>query len=153
MESFVPIALKERVLAWRKSGYSCEYPAIGEIFDYCFNEETDGSWKTFLRKAQFEALETYWYLRVVEKTPHIIELYKRLFTDPADFLKALDIVIPSDDLIRLLSCGGLNSILEKIQTDDEFVKKHRLDTVRETLTLSYPSYILALAMGAGKTVP
>jgi hypothetical protein len=32
------------------------------------------------------------------------------------------------------------------------VKKYKLEAVRETLTLAYPSYILALAMGAGKTV-
>ena len=32
------------------------------------------------------------------------------------------------------------------------VKKYHLEAVRETLTLEYPSYILALAMGAGKTV-
>jgi type III restriction enzyme len=152
METFVPIALREKVLDWRKKGYPCEYPAISEIFDYCFNRETDGTWNVFLRKAQFEAFETYWYLRIVEKTPHIIDLYKRLFSDPADLLKALDIIIPSDELVRLLSYGGFNSILEKILTDDEFVKKHRFEAVRESLSLSYPSYILALAMGAGKTV-
>ena len=33
-----------------------------------------------------------------------------------------------------------------------FVKQYDLETVRETISLDYPSYILALAMGAGKTV-
>lgn len=43
--------------------------------------------------------------------------------------------------------------LEKnIRNDTSFVKEFRLEAVRETLTLEYPSYILALAMGAGKTV-
>ena len=35
---------------------------------------------------------------------------------------------------------------------NDFVKENRLQTVRESLTLDYPSYILALAMGSGKTV-
>ncbi|HET7182110.1 MAG TPA: hypothetical protein VFI15_07770, partial [Candidatus Limnocylindrales bacterium] len=40
----------------------------------------------------------------------------------------------------------------RVRSDDEFVREHRLQTLRETLSLDYPSYILALAMGAGKTV-
>src|SRR3972149_11452709 len=39
-----------------------------------------------------------------------------------------------------------------IRRDDNFVREFRLEALRETLTLDYPSYILALAMGAGKTV-
>ncbi len=34
----------------------------------------------------------------------------------------------------------------------DFVKKYHLEGLRESLFLDYPSYILALAMGAGKTV-
>ena len=45
----------------------------------------------FLRKAQFEALETYWYLRLAEKTPHIFNLYKKIYVDPFELLKALNI--------------------------------------------------------------
>src|SRR5690606_11366901 len=33
-----------------------------------------------------------------------------------------------------------------------FVRKHHLESLRETFALRYPSYILALAMGAGKTI-
>ena len=51
-----------------------------------------------------------------------------------------------------MSKGGINSIFEKVKNDDDFVKKYKLDALKETLTLSYPSYILALAMGAGKTI-
>ena len=66
-----------------------------------------------LRAAQFRAVETYWYLRLVEGTPHIADLYCDLFPSITDRLVAL---------------------------------------LRETLALDYPSRILALAMGAGKTV-
>ena len=59
----------------------------------------------------------------------------------------------SEDLTKMLLNGGsIETIFEKIKTDDAFVKKYRLQAVRETLTLGYPSYILALAMGSGKTV-
>jgi hypothetical protein len=106
----------------------------------------------FLRKAQFEALETYWYLRLVERTPHIFDLYKRLYDDPVELFKALNISISQEDLIKTMSKGGIDSIFEKIKDDENFVREYSLEALRETLTLSYPSYILALAMGAGKTI-
>ena len=34
----------------------------------------------------------------------------------------------------------------------QFVKTHKLETLRETLSLEYPSYILSLVMGTGKTI-
>ena len=42
--------------------------------------------------------------------------------------------------------------LKKIKTSDAFAKKYKLDTLRESLNLAYPSYILSLVMGAGKTI-
>ncbi|MCK4358298.1 MAG: DEAD/DEAH box helicase family protein [Candidatus Cloacimonetes bacterium] len=141
--------LKTKVTAWQKSNYKSEYPIISEILDLNLHSETR-DWG--LRKAQFEALETYWYLRLVEKTPHIFNLYKKFFDDPAELLKTLNILITQEDLIKIMSKGGMDSIFEKIKNDDNFVKKYKLDALKETLTLSYPSYILALAMGAGKTI-
>jgi hypothetical protein len=47
---------------------------------------------------------------------------------------------------------GFDGLIQKVQEDDGFVKQYHLEALRETLTLEYPSYILALAMGAGKTV-
>ena len=46
---------------------------------------------------------------------------------------------------------GPDAVVQRIQTDDQFVRQFHLEALRETLTLFYPSYILALAMGAGKT--
>lgn len=153
MELFVPNKLKERIKEWRNNNYKCDYPAIQEILTFNFIENEIGQ-KTlrYLRKAQFEALETYWYLRLVEKTPHIFELYKRLYANPVELLKALRIFLSQEDLIKLMSEGGLNAIFEKIKNDDNFVKKNKLEAVRESLILNYPSYILALAMGSGKTI-
>jgi len=153
MNLFVPTKLREKIEAWRKNNYICDYPAISEILTYNLYEDENGNKiLRYLRRAQFEALETYWYLRLVEKTPHVFDLYKRLYDDPVQLLKALGITLSQEDLIKLMSSDGLDAIFEKIKTDDEFVKKNKLEAVRESLTLDYPSYILALAMGSGKTI-
>ncbi len=153
MDLSVSSKLKEKVEDWRKDGYPCNYPAIAEILNFnLYEDERGNKILRYLRKAQFEALEIYWYLRLVEKTPHIFELYKRLYDDPVELLKALGIFLKPEDIIKLMSAGGLDAIFEKIKTNDEFVKKNKLEAVRESLTLDYPSYILALAMGSGKTV-
>lgn len=144
--------LKEKVTEWRKNDYKCDYSTISEILNFAFIEtEMERRKLRFLRKAQFEALEIYWYLRLVEKTPHIFELYKRLYNDPVELLHALGIKLANEDYVRLLVSGGFDSIFENIRTDDNFVKSNKLETVRESLILNYPSYIFALAMGAGKT--
>lgn len=142
--------LKLKVADWRSSNYKSEYPVIYEILSFNYDSETKSL--RFLRKAQFEALETYWYLRLVEKTPHIFDLYKKLLPT-RDLLNSLGINLSQEDLTDiLLNGGGIDSIFDKIKNDDAFVRKYRLEALRETLILSYPSYILALAMGAGKTI-
>lgn len=149
--------LKSRILEWRRNNYlpagqtgQSDFPAISEIMEFNLDPETGNL--RFLRKAQFEALETYWYLRLIEGTPHIFNLYKRLYDDPVELFRALNISISQEDLIKIMSKGGIESIFEKIKKDDDFVREYRLEALRETLSLDYPSYILALAMGAGKTI-
>jgi type III restriction enzyme len=46
----------------------------------------------------------------------------------------------------------LDRLWNRIKEDDTFVLDFRLESLRETLTLNYPSYIFALAMSAGKTI-
>ncbi|MBW1947635.1 MAG: DEAD/DEAH box helicase family protein, partial [Deltaproteobacteria bacterium] len=94
------------------------------------------------------ALETYWYLRLVEETPHIFDLYKKIFTSKNSLLTALG--VPQATFQE--TDYDLEALWERIRDDDDFVRRYRLEALRETLTLAYPSYILALAMGAGKTV-
>lgn len=142
--------LKSKVVEWRGLNYKSKYPVLYEILSFNYDSETKSL--RFLRKAQFEAIETYWYLRLIEETPHIFDLYKRLYDDPVELFKALNIFISQEDLIKIMSKGGIDSIFKKIKENDDFVKKYRLEALRETLSLSYPSYILALAMGAGKTI-
>ncbi|MBI4609915.1 MAG: DEAD/DEAH box helicase family protein [Candidatus Rokubacteria bacterium] len=141
--------LSRKVDQWRADGYpSPDYSAIAEIFEWASDPETGAL--RFLRKPQLRALETYWYLRLVEDTPHIFALYQKLFPNPAELLEALGLIAPQ--IMKLVAGQPLDSLWQRIKTDDRFLREFRLESVRETLTLDYPSYILALAMGAGKTI-
>ncbi len=139
--------LATRVADWRQNKYPHDrYPAIAEILEWAANPDTSNF---CLRPPQVRALETYWYLRLMEDTPHIFDLYNRLFTRPTERLAALGMEHP--DLRDLALDIGFNGVVERVRQDDLFVRQYRLEALRETLTLAYPSYILALAMGAGKT--
>lgn len=142
--------LKTKVLEWRENNYKSDFPTISEILNFNFNEQDGGL--RFLRKAQFEALETYWYLRLVEGTLHVFDLYKRYFTGKEFFesfgLKEMVENIPED----LITEEFVKGTIDKIINDYDFVRQYKLEALRETLSLKYPSYILALAMGAGKTI-
>lgn len=150
----IPDILKGLVKEWRENNYPSEYPSLSEILNFNYVEDVDGNKiPRYLRRAQIEALETYWYLRIVENTPLMKDLYQKLITDLPQLLETLEINLPQDEIIRLSSEGTLlENLFNKIKTDDDFVRKYNLETVRETLGLTYPSYILALAMGSGKTL-
>ena len=140
--------IQEQIKAWRDGNYACQqYPQIKEILNY--NKIDDGGFR-YLRKPQFEAIEAYLYLRFVLKTPQTIELYKILFEDDKiSLFKTFGIVHVNKDAVDDVD---LNKVLEKIKNDLEFVKKHKYQTLHEALNLDYASYILALAMGTGKTI-
>lgn len=128
---------------WRRDNYKCpKYPAIAEILGQLRNE--DGS-SRYLRQPQIEALEMYWYVRLVLKTPHLLELYKSLFPEKAELASALGITQDVEFI-------DLNTLLTKALTDTDTARKYGLEHIVESFSLSYPSYIMALTMGAGKTV-
>lgn len=140
--------LAEKVRFWREADYPSErFPAIGEILQFQVADES-GKNLRFLRPPQFRALEVYWYLRLIQKTPHIYDLYKASYSRKADLVKALGLPPKAFEEADY----EIEPLLERIKTDDQFVKDFKLEALRETLTLEYPSYILALAMGAGKTI-
>lgn len=148
--SYLYQALAERVATWRAENYSCDnYPAIREILEFA-TEDGEAGQLRYLRRAQFRALETYWYLRLVLETPRIPELYAKLFPKPKDRREAMGLTHP--DIVSLIADEGLESCLERVKTDNAFVRQYALESLRESLTLDYASYILALAMGAGKTI-
>ena len=140
--------LAEKVGAWRERRYPVEtHPTIAEILDWAREPEGSGF---RLRPPQLRALETYWYLRLVEDTPHIFDLYERIFPpedDPDALLKAIGVPVEAFQKAKY----SLPGLWKRIRIDDDFCHEFRLEALRETLTLDYASYILALAMGAGKT--
>jgi type III restriction enzyme len=142
--------LTERVDAWRTENYPCDdFPAIREILEFATEDGETGQLR-YLRRAQFRALETYWYLRLVLETPRIPDIYAKLFLKPKDRREAMGLTHP--DIVSFIADEGLESCLERVKTDNAFVRKYALESLRESLTLDYASYILALAMGAGKTI-
>jgi type III restriction enzyme len=140
--------LEQRVAKWRADGYASEdYPIIAELLEWA--GELEAGELRYLRQPQLEALQTYWYLRLIEKTPHVFDLYKRLCGDDR---RALLEALGVPDAAFKQANYELDDLWQGIRTDDNFVRPYGLDALRETLDLDYPSYILALAMGAGKTV-
>lgn len=134
---------------WRSDGYPSDaYPTIAEILEWSHDSEA-GSLR-YLRRPQFRAVETYWYLRLVLNTPHAFDLYRHFYPRPRELREALGL---TQDAVRdFVEDYGIEALWERIRTDDDLVRDQRLESLRETLTLDYTSYILALAMGAGKTV-
>ena len=139
-----------RVDAWRAKDYPCaDYPAIGEILEWAGGAGEGNS--LYLRNPQMHALETYWWLRLVRGTPRVFDLYREFYPPEksiGDLLEALGV---SEGAFKAVNYRD-EALWDRIRRDDNFVRDFKLEALRETLSLSYPSYILALAMGAGKTV-
>ena len=155
--------LKKSVDQWRKNGYSCDdYPYISFVLSHQVSrwQEADedngqGAKKRgilelkYLREPQFLALEVYWYVRLILKTPRIVDLYKHFYGDDKEqFFEAIGLSMSQD----ALSYATIDQIMEQVKSDENFVKNKKIDALHESVRLDYPSYILALAMGAGKTV-
>lgn len=139
--------IADQAAIWQEAGFPHEeFPLIAEILDFQFASDRSLRW---LRAAQVEALVTYWYLRLVKGTPHILDLYEELHESKSAFREALR--LDSKEITNFLLDEGQRALFERIRTDDVFVKTYKLESLRESLLLDYPSYILALTMGAGKT--
>ncbi|MEO6320407.1 MAG: hypothetical protein ABIR56_07045 [Polaromonas sp.] len=89
-------------------------------------------------------------MRLVLNKPRIPALYLELFPKAKDRREAMGLT--SREIVDLIADDGFDAVIERIKTDNAFVKNHSLESLRETFALDYPSYILALAMGAGKTI-
>lgn len=140
--------LVEKVNEWREQGYAhAQYPLISEILG--FQREEDSGLK-YLRDAQFKALETYWYLRLVCNTKPTFNLYGEYYST-SELLEQYQLS-GENEIMKLVIDEGIDSLWSRIREDQCFTKKYKLNVLQEVLNLSYPSYIFALAMGAGKTV-
>ena len=150
MENTLFNSLATDVTEWRRHGYACtDFPLIGEILAFQREAREGSPFLKFLREPQFVALETYWYVRLILKTPHIIDLYKHCYKDNKEILfNALGVPL-SEDTLEFVE---VDDVIKKIKNDLKWVKQKRIQALHEAMLLDYPSYILALAMGAGKTV-
>lgn len=121
--------LTERVQTWREAGYPCEdFPVLAEILEHQTAPET-GELR-FLRRPQLRALEMYWYLRLVENTPHIFDLYKRFFPRRRELREALGLI--AETIRDFVEDEGIEALWERIKTDDAFVRDFKLESLRET---------------------
>ena len=119
--------LREDTLNWRNEGYPCpDYPLIGEILRYQFEGEPPEQISLkYLREPQFQSLELYWFLRLVQKTPHIVDLYTHYYSDDKrDFFEAFGIPV---DPAELQWIPDVDSVIEKVKNDPEFVRQKRID--------------------------
>ena len=144
-------AISKEVAEWRAAEFAVEdFEAISEILEYQVITNDAGTRESrFLRVPQIEALTTYWWLRICAGTPHVLELYQRAFQTNKELLESL--VLKTAGITDFLIDNDIDALWNKIRTSEGFVAEHKLESLRETLALDYPSYILALAMGAGKT--
>lgn len=109
-------ALDEKVSAWRTANYPCEdYPAIREILEFA-TEDAETAQLRYLRRAQFRALETYWYLRLVLQTPKIPDLYEKLFPKPKDRREAMGLTHP--DIVSFIADEGMEACIERVLSDN-----------------------------------
>ena len=113
--------LRDDAQKWREEGYPCsEYPLIEEILLYQFEGEPQGEISLkYLRDPQFQSLEVYWYLRLVLKTPDIVNLYKHYYgDDKSGFCGAFGIPISPSELQWI---PDIDTVINRVKTDDDFV--------------------------------
>lgn len=140
-------ALSIHFAAWREENYMHkEFPAIAEILEWASNPDVPNF---RLRNPQLRALETYWYLRLVEETPHIFDLYQSLFPKKKDLLKAFGI---SDEAFSRADYD-VDSLVESIRNDADFVKEFRLEAVRETTEDEAKAEVANLRLQAIASLP
>ena len=113
--SYLYQVLTQRVDAWRSENYPCDaFPAIREILEFATEDGETGQLR-YLRRAQFRALETYWYLRLVRETPRIPELYAKLFPSKKNRREAMGLTHP--EIVAFIADVDLETCLERVKTD------------------------------------
>ena len=108
--------LAQRVSLWRQKDYAHEhYPTIAEVLEWAANPRSDGF---RLRPPQIRALETYWYLRLVEGTPKIFDLYCKSFSTRKELLEALAVPQAAFEAADY----DLEALWESIKANDGFAR-------------------------------
>jgi type III restriction enzyme len=115
--------LAEKVEEWASVDYPSDFSAISEIMDWAQDSET-GTLR-FLRRPQLQALKTYWYLRLIENTPSILDLYSRLYSSKPKLLDAIGLNQQGIKDFLLERDGDLEALWERVRSDDDFVRDYK----------------------------
>ncbi len=130
MDSSFLQKIKERVGEWRSGGYQGVEQETLTILKYIKSVR-------FLHAPQVEALETYIYLKEVVGNKHSLSVFRSLFEDERELLRALG---TSD-------ADALDIAYDK-------AKDARIQALLESKfgSSDYANQVYALAMGSGKTI-
>lgn len=130
MDSSFLQKIKERVGEWRSGGYRGVEQETLIILKYIKSVR-------FLHAPQVEALETYIYLKEVVGNKHSLAVFRSLFEDERELLRALGV---SD-------ADALDIAYDK-------AKDARIQALLESKfgSADYANQVYALAMGSGKTI-
>lgn len=118
--------IQEEVSLWRNEGYR---GVQKETLNILIHIKRVG----FLHQPQFEALETYVYLKEVVGNKPSMEIFQSLFKDEKEMLLAL---VSKDEAFDLLG-------------NKEKIEKMMMEKFGAS---DYPNQVYALTMGAGKTI-
>lgn len=130
MDSSFLQKIKERVGEWRSGGYQGVEQETLTILKYIKSVR-------FLHTPQVEALETYIYLKEVVGNKHSLAVFRSLFEDERELLRALGV----------LDADALDIAYDK-------AKDARIQALLESKfgSADYANQVYALAMGSGKTI-
>ena len=127
--------LRTRTAKWQEQGFPHEeFSSIAEILEWTSSPDGSGFQ---LRPPQLRAIETYWFLRLASNTPRLFDLYQEFFPaddDPEGLLTALGI----PEAAFKTSKFNFPALWRNIRSNDDFVREHSLEALRETMLLQYP---------------
>jgi len=132
MQPFVQ-ELQKMVRAWREDGYEGIYPETQNILTHIKSNN-------FLHEPQREAFETYVYLKEIQNNKSVPQIVALMAKNNKDLLQALGF---TQDIIELF---------------DDLTEEKKVDRIGKKLSdlgfaeYGYANYVLALTMGAGKTI-
>jgi hypothetical protein len=132
MQFFLQL-LQNMVREWRENGYEGIYPETRNILTHIKSNN-------FLHEPQREALETYIYLKEIMNNASVPKIVGIVAKDNKDLLKAL---------------GFTNDIIDLF---DDLAEEKKAERIQKKLAelgyaeYGYANYVLALTMGAGKTI-
>lgn len=130
MDNLFLQSIQKRVTDWRTSGRKGLFPETENILRHIRRV-------AFLHEPQVEALETYIFLKEVVGNKPTVEVFRSMFTDELEFMRALGI---TDKQALELAYDKNKQKKIQIILEEKFGKS------------DYANQVFALTMGSGKTI-